>query len=57
MNERTWTKQRWSGLVLIIGAAIGVVLWQITDTLVLFPIVVGVGLLVALAVGSDRPRG
>jgi hypothetical protein len=55
-RERSERKAAWSGLGLILGAAVGVVLWQLTDILVLFPIVVGVGLLAALAMRPDRNR-
>ena len=50
----------WSGLGLLLGAAIGIVLWRATDTVALFPVFVGVGLVFGLLIArfqeSDRER-
>lgn len=43
-------------LGLLFGAALGVVLWLATDTFVFFPVFVGAGLSIGVALGAARDQ-
>jgi hypothetical protein len=43
-------------LGMLFGAALGVVLWLATDTFVFFPVFVGAGLSIGLAIGAARDQ-
>ena len=44
---------------MLFGAALGVVIWLITDTFVFFPVFIGAGLSAGMAVGAakDKEKG
>ena len=41
-------------LGMLFGAALGLVIWIATDTFVFFPVFIGAGLTVGLAIGAGR---
>ncbi|HSG18633.1 MAG TPA: hypothetical protein VLE70_20225 [Anaerolineae bacterium] len=43
-------------LGLIFGTALGLVLWMATDSIVFFPVFVGAGISLGLAIGAARDR-
>jgi hypothetical protein len=57
-NEPSPTKGaragRWLAIGLLIGAALGVVLWLTTDTFVFFPVFAGAGLSIGLALDNAQ---
>ena len=44
-------------LGMLFGAALGLVIWIATDTFVFFPVFIGAGLTVGLAIGAGRDKG
>ena len=44
------------GLGLLFGTALGVVLWMATDSIVFFPVFVGAGLSIGVALGAARDQ-
>jgi hypothetical protein len=44
------------GLGLLFGTALGLILWQATDSVVFFPVFVGAGLSIGVALGVTRDQ-
>jgi hypothetical protein len=44
------------GLGMLFGASLGLIIWLATDSFVFFPVFVGAGLSIGLAVGASRDQ-
>lgn len=45
-----------TSLGVVFGGALGLVIWLTTDTFVFFPVFIGAGLTIGLAVGAERDK-
>jgi hypothetical protein len=44
------------GIGMLFGVALGIVLWQATDNFVFFPVFLGAGMSIGLALGATRDQ-